>query len=197
MSKFIKAAVYLDLSQLVISGHPSSEELSLAWATIYQEFIDGMQDKRSQFRVRLVNEIDKLSYDYRVIQLCVQRLSIGPCDWAIEQLRRRVRVAGEFNPEDQAHYFHQLLIVMNHSLSLKHRLTERQAELKIIYNREGAGAALTIQHFDSLIATVSLFAKFQINRQKTTVSEFMELYKEMKRQEAAVREQLQTQKVRR
>lgn len=197
LSKFIKAAVHLDLSQLVISGAPAAEDLVTAWGIIYQEFLDGMQDKKSQFRVKLMNEIDKLEYDYRVVQMCVQRLSFGPSAWAIEQLRRRVRVVGDFNPEDQAQYFQHLLVVMNQAMNLKHRLAERQAELKIVYQREGPGGALTIQHFDHLITRISLFAKFQINRQQTPVSEFIELYKEMKRQEDALRQQLETSKARR
>lgn len=197
LSKFIKAAASLDLRQLVISGHPSPEDLLTAWGVIYQEFIDGMQGSKPNFRVKLTNEIDKLEYDYRVIQLCIQRLSIGPSLWAVEQLRRRVRVAGDFNPEDQAQYFQQLLIVMNQALTLKHKLTERQAELKIVYQKEGAGTTPTVQHFDSLIARVSLFAKFQINRRETMVSEFIELYKEMKRQEDALRDQLETSNARR
>lgn len=197
LSKFIKTAVFLDLKQLIIAGKPSDEDLIAAWGVIYQEFLDGMQDKKAQHRVKLKSEIDKLEYDYRVIQMCIQRLSIGPSQWAVEQLRRRVRVPGDFNPEDQAQYFQQLVVVLNQALSLKHRLAERQAEMKIVYQQSGAGERLTIQHFDHLITRVSLFAKFQINRQKTTVSEFMELYREMKAQEQALRDQLETSKARR
>jgi hypothetical protein len=197
LSRFIKAAVHLDISQLIIEGNPAAEDLLSAWGVIYQEFIDGMQDKKGELRVKLMNEVDRLEYDYRVIQMCVQRLSFGPSAWAVEQLRRRVRVVGDFNPEDQAQYYQHLLVVMNQALSLKHKLAERQAELKIVYQREGAGEALTIQHFDHLITRVSLFAKFQINRQKTPVSEFIELYKEMKRQENALRQQLETSKAKR
>lgn len=197
LSRFIKAAVSLDLRLLIISGKPDDADLLAAWGTIWQEFLDGMQDKKAQHKVKLMNEVDKLEFDYRVIQMCVQRLSFGPAQWAVEQLRRRVRVSGDFNPEDQATYFQQLLIVMNQALSLKHRLTERQAELNIVYKKEGAGSPLTFQQFDTLITRVALFAKFQINRQKTTVSEFMEYYKEMKSQEAALQKQLNTSNARR
>lgn len=197
LSRFIKAAVNLDLNQLVISGTPSVEELASAWSNIYQEFIDGMQDKKADYRVRLLNDIDKLEYNYRVIQMCVQRLSFGPSDWAIAQLRRRVRVSGEFNPEDQAQYYQNLLIVMNQALSLKHQLAERQAELKIVYQRAGSGGQLSYEQFDHLVTRVCLFAKFQINRKETMVSEFISLYKEMKATEDALRQQLETSKARR
>jgi hypothetical protein len=197
LSKFIKIAVDLDLKHLIIWGTPSEEDLLNAWAVIYQEFLDGMQGKKSNYKVKLKSEIDKLGYDYRMIQLCVQRLSLGPSEWAVDQLRRRVRVSGEFNPEDQAGYFKQLVVVMNQALSMKHRLSERQAELNIIYSREGGGSQPTMQHFDHLVARVSLFAKFQINRQKTMTSEFIELYKEMKGHEEALRDQLETHKARR
>lgn len=197
LSKFIKVAVDLDLKQLIIWGTPSEDNLLQAWAVIYQEFLDGMQDKKSHYKVRLMSEIDKLDYDYRAVQLCVQRLSIGPSQWAVEQLRRRVRVSGDFNPEDQAGYFQQLLIVMNQAISMKHRLVEKQAELKIIYAREGGGSQPTTQHFDHLIARVSLFAKFQINRPQTMTSEFIELYKAMRQHEQALQEQLETSKARR
>lgn len=197
LSRFIKAAVNLDLRLLIISGTPDEADLVVAWGVIWQEFLDGMQDKKAQYKVKLMNEIDKLEYDYRVIQMCVQRLSFGQAQWAVEQLKRRVRVSGDFNPEDQATYFQQLLVVMNQALSLKHRLAERQAELNIVYKKEGAGSPLTFQQFDTLIARVALFAKFQINRQKTMVSEFMEYYKEMKSQEAALQKQLDTSNARR
>lgn len=197
LSRFIKAAVTHDLRLLVISGKPADEDLVIAWSTIWQEFLDGMQDKKGQYKVKLMNEVDKLGYDYRVIQMCVQRLSFGPAPWAVEQLRRRVRVCGDFNPEDQAQYFQQLLVVMNQSQSMKHRLTEKQAELDIVYKKEGAGGPLTFQQFDTLLARVSLFAKFQINRRETMTSEFIELYKEMKSQEAALQQQLATSNARR
>lgn len=197
LSKFIKAAVKLDLKLLVISGTPDEADLLTAWSTIWQEFLDGMQGKKAQHKVRLMNDIDKLEYDYRVVQLCVQRLSMGPCQWAVDQLRRRVRVSGDFNTEDRAQYFQQLIVITNQAQSLKHRLSERQAELNVVYKREGAGVALTTQQFDHLIARVSLFAKFQINRQKTMVSEFIELYKEMKGQEDALKEQFENSKARR
>lgn len=196
--RFIKVAVDLDFSQLIIAGTPSDDDLLTAWAAIYQEFLDAMQDKKGQYRVRLLNEIDKLDYDYRVIQLCVQRLGIGPSQWAVEQLRRRVRVSGDFNPEDQEKYFGSLVIVMNQALSLRHRMTEKQAEMDILYKQQGGASGRPgMAQFDSLIARVSLFSKFQINRKETTVSEFMELYKEMKRQEDALRQQIETSKARR
>jgi hypothetical protein len=198
LSKFIKVATSLDLKELIIWGTPDDSDLLAAWGVIYQEFLDGMQDKKTQSRIKLMNEIEKLEYDYRVIQLCVQRLSIGPCQWASDQLRRRVRVSGDFNPEDQASYYGQLVVVMNQSLSLKHRLQERQAELDIVYKREGsAGGNPTAQQFDQLIARVSLFCKFQINRQETMTSEFIEYYREMKSTEAALKQQYDNHKARR
>lgn len=197
LSKFIKTAVTLDIKHLIIWGTPAEPDLLVAWSNIWQEFLDGMQDKKGEQRVRLKSEIDKLDYDYRVIQLCIQRLSIGPSEWAIEQLRRRVRVPGDLNPDDPAGYFKSLIAVMNQALSLKHRQKERQAEMDIVYQRDGAGEKITYSHFDTLVTRVSLFAKFQIDRRKTMTSEFTELYRQMKRQEDALKQQLEMSKSRR
>lgn len=197
LSKFIKVATKGDLRELIIYGEPPEAELLTAWGVIYQEFLDGMQDKKTAHKVKLKSEIDKLEYDYRLIQLCIQRLSFGPDQWAIEQLRRRVRVSGEFNPEDQAEYFQQLLIVMNHAVSLKHRIIERSAEMDIVYRKAGAAGQQQENQFDQLIARVCLFCKFQINRKETMTSEFIELFKEMKAQEDALQRQLETSKARR
>lgn len=197
LSKFIKAAVNLDLAQLIVSGTPAAEDLASAWGVIYQEFVDGMQDKKADHRVRLMNDIDKLEYSYRVVQMCAQRLSFGPSDWAIAQLRRRVRVSGQFNPEDAAQYYQDVLVVMNQAQNLKHQLAERQSELKIVYEKEGSAGQATDQQFDHLITRVCLFAKFQINRKETMVSEFIELYRQMRSKEDALRRQLETSKARR
>lgn len=194
---FIKAASKGDLTQLIISGLPAQADLLSAWGVIYQEFLDGMQDKKAQHKVKLKNEIDKLEYDYRMIQLCVQRLSFGPSEWAVEQLRVRVRVSGDFNPEDQAQYFKNLLIVMNQAQTLKHRLIERRAEMDIVYKKAGAKGQSQENQFDHLIARVCLFCKFQINRKEMMTSEFIELYNEMKAQEDAMQRQLETSKARR
>jgi hypothetical protein len=196
LSKFIKVAVSSDLKYLIVSGQPSSDDLLNTWNIIYQEFVDGMQDKKAFARVRLMNEVDKLQYDYRVIQLAAQRLSFGPSDWALEQLRRRVRVTGNFNPEDQAQYYKDLLVVMNQAQSLKHRLAEKQAEIKIVYQKGDQPGRPTAQQFDHLIAQVSLFSKFHINRRQTMTSEFIEYYRGMKRQEEAMQAQLANHKAR-
>lgn len=197
LSTFIKIWTNGDLKPLIISGEPSSDDLLTAWSNIYQQFLDGMQDKKAFYKVKLRNEIDKLDFDYRIIQAAIQRLSFGPSEWATEQLRRRVRVAGQFNPEDQATYYQELIVVLNHAQSLKHRRSEREAELNIIYGRQGSTSAPSDGQFDSLVAKVCMFVKFQINRKETMTSEFMEYYKEMKRQEEALEKQLQTSKSRR
>lgn len=189
----------------MITGNPSDEVLLAAWETIWTHFLDGLQTKGGEHIVRLKSEVDRLEYDYRMIQLAVQRLSIAPdisealgktlsIDWALEQLRRRVRVIGQFDLSAPDQYYRDLLVVMNQSISLRHKHMEKKAELERLRQQVGATGEITEAQFDDMVTRVSLFAKYQIDRRRTTLSEFTSLWGSMNRHEEHLKkEMLKTQ----
>lgn len=201
LCRFFKAALTADLRQLVIAGNPSEETLLAAWGLIWTHFLDGMQTENSRYAVRLKSEVDKLNYDYRMIQLAIQRLSLAPdiaevlgkelsIDWALQQLRRRVRVVGQFDLKNAEQYYQDLIVVLNQALSLRHRQQEKQAELDRLRQQMGATGEITEQQFDDMVSRLSLFAKFQIDRRKTTLSEFMSLWSSMMRHEEHLKKEV-------
>lgn len=195
--KFIKIACEGNLLELVISGKPSLSDLLSTWNTIFEEFIDGMQDKKGQDRVKMMTELDKLKCDYQFIQLAVKRLEFGPADWVIDLLRSRIRVTGEFNPEDQAGYFRDLQVVLNRSNRMQQQIAEMEAHLKITENKTEKSTPPNYKQFDTIIAQVSVFSKFHINRLTVMTGEFIEYYKIMRTQETAVQAQMESTKTKR
>lgn len=190
LSRFINCLVDGDLSQLIIEGNPAIQSLALAWKIIYEEFSEGMADREGLHRIKLQAKINRAEFDYDLIQLCVKRLSLAYSPHILETLKQHIRVTGEFNPEDQNAYFNDLQVILTRSRTMLQKIDEMKAEYAILSSREGNQAAPTKQHFDTLIAQVSLFAKFHIQKQAITVGEFIEYYRSMRANAEALEKQM-------
>lgn len=140
-----------------------------------------MQDKEGKYKTKLLAQINKLDFDIQLIELCVRRLRVmGHSDEILDTLRKHVMVTGEFNPEDKEGYTNSLQVVLNRLGGMRQQVAEKRAEYAIIEKRSGEPGEATEKHFDSLIAQVSLFSKFYIDKMSVTVAYFTELYKSMR-----------------
>jgi hypothetical protein len=192
LDRFIRALCNMDLKELIIEGEPTNEQLLLSWSAIYEQFLDGMQDESGQRKMKLVGEINRLEFDHELIMLCVQRLQIAYSPWIIETLRRHIRVTGTFNPEDTEQYMRDLQAIRTRAANMQVKIDEKRGELAILTPK---GSGPTRMQFDRLIAQVSIFSKFHINRRAVMTSEFIELYKIMLEHENALKTQLALQKM--
>lgn len=189
LNKFINCLCDDDLLMLVISGDPNPHDLQKAWFYIYEEFLDGMADKEGVHKIRLHSKIVKCKFDYELIQLCIECLSKAYVRSIAEKLKTLVR-CGELNPEDMNSYFNDLRVAKTRSNKLLQQIEEKQAELKVLESRESTGEKVSKKHFDSLIASVSIYTKFHIDKKNVSVSEFVEYYSSMRDQSEAIQKEM-------
>jgi hypothetical protein len=177
LERFIRVACENDYSALFIDPKEFvlTAELGKVWTDIHEAFLDGMKDKEGIHKLRLVGKINHLQFVYEHIHLCVKYLSIAYDPEVVAYLQAHVMV-GVLNPEDAVGYINSLQIILNRAQMILFQIQEKQAELKVIQGSEKPGEKTTRKHFDQLIAGVSIYAKFHINKKEISVSEFIEYY---------------------
>lgn len=187
LDKFIRCLCDGDLSVLLIEGEADRFLLMAAWEAIYELFLDAMKDREGLYQVRLNAKINVLEFNYKFIQVCIDRLKIGYSKNAEDCLRQMIRVDDQLNPENQDQYFRILQTVKNRAQRLQVELGEKKAEKAIL---ESKPAGQTVQpgraHFDSLIGQVSRFMKFYINRREVSAGEFVGFYVQMREESEAI-----------
>lgn len=171
----------------MIEGQPDQLELLIAWEAIYEQFLDAMNDRDGLHKIKLRAQINGLEFDYKLIQLCIQYLKVGYKPNIAEILTKHIRVDGRLNPEDQASYFRLLQTTKNRAQRLQVKIGEKKAELAIIEKQStGSTVRPTKNHFDNLIAQVSRFMKFYIDRRQVSIGEFTSFYMQMQQESEAI-----------
>ena len=178
LDRFIKCAVDNDLSQLKINPLDNVPEITLTqvWASIYETFLDGMQDKEGMRKSKLYGKINNLEFTYELVQLVARFLTIGYHPEVIETLRKHMRVTGNFNPDNPEEYKNDIQVILNRAQGMKAEIKTIEIELNAIKAYEKPGEKTTRKQFDQLIAHVSIYAKFHIDKKIVSVSEFIEYY---------------------
>lgn len=177
LDRFIKCAVDGDLHQLQIDPtEPCSGDILLkTWEPIYEAFLDGMKDSDGLYKIRLIGKINHLQFNYEHIQLCVKFLQMAYHPDIVAILQSYMRV-GEFNVEDMESYYRDLQVVLTRAQKIQQQIQEKRAELSVIQKSNSPEEKTTRKQFDQLIASVSIYAKFHIDKRIITVSEFIEYY---------------------
>jgi len=192
LHSFIHTLVDSDLSFLVISGHPSENELLRAWEKIYELFLDAMADRDGLYKVRLLSKINKLKINYQLVELCIQYLKIGYKKSIEDALKALVRLDQDLDYTDRPRYLQLLQTAKNRSERMQIDIESYEAEYAIITKRDPKGGNnISHEHFSRLIAQVSLYAKFRIDRKKISAAEFCAIYSEMRDHSEFLRRQSQ------
>ncbi len=124
LDRFIKCAVNSDLTQLQINpldAIPATNTPIRPGQSIYEEFLDGMQDKEGMRKSKLLGKINNLEFTYELIQLVARFLTIGYHPEVIETLRKHMRVTGNFNPDNQEEYKNDIQVILNRAQGMKLR----------------------------------------------------------------------------
>lgn len=146
-----------------------------------------MKDREGLYKMRLLAKINRLSFDYQLVQLCIEYLKTGYSKAVADTLRLHIRVDGDLNPQDTTSYFRILDTVVTRSSRMKIQIDDKRAEYKVLNQRKGDGrATATSQHFASLIGQVSRFMKFHINRMEISAGEFVAYYGMMREENEAI-----------
>lgn len=178
LERFIKIFCGGDLTWLTIEGDPTLGELVKAWDAIQSDFNEAMKDKEGAYKIKLLSQINKLQFDYELIHLCINFLQVAYDKEVVDILRKHTLIMTDFNPEDQEQYFHNLQILINRSQKLLLDIDNKKAELAVLDKEDNQ--KIEPKQFDRLVAQVSIYAKFHINKKEVTLSEFLEYYSSMR-----------------
>lgn len=193
LDRFIKCTCDSDLTQLQVNPLDNIPQLSLTqtWNGIHEAFLDGMKDKEGAYKLTIKGKILSHEYQYELIQKCVKALEIAYDPEIMDILRAHIRVSGEFNPDDRASYFKDLQILLNRAQGIQMKIKNLEAEYAMLEAGDKAGGKTTRKQFDQLIAQVSIYAKFHIDKKLVTVSEFIEYYTSRRESIEAMEKQFQ------
>ncbi len=178
LDRFIKCAVDKDLSQLKINPKDNIPEITLTqvWESIYEHFIDGVQDSEGQKKTKLIGKINHLAFTYELIQLAAKFLAEAYHPDIIKTLQKHIRVTGKFDWTNREEYLQDVQIILNRAQGILADIENKKIELKMISKGAETVEKVTRKQFDQLITQVSIYAKFHIDKKVVTVSEFIEYY---------------------
>lgn len=187
LDNFIRCICDSDLSSLIISGQPTREQLLRSWEVVFTLFLDGMKDDKGLRKLRLTKEINRLGFDFKVIELCLKYLEVAYDLEVVTILSKHIRV-DKLDPADKPAYDQALKVVRNRSQRLKLELDEKKAEMTVLDKiSTGRSVTITRHYFDQLIGQVARYMHFYINRRKTTTGEFVSFYSLMKEESEAIK----------
>lgn len=177
---FITCICDNDLTALICEGTATAEQLAAAWEAIYTEYLEAIKDENSEYIDKLTRDYNLLHTKYNVIKLLVEALAYAPVDYLIEQLKQWYELPVVLDRKDKSGFKKALALIgarnqrwLNDALQIKqqiiHLLPEQKEDVKI-----------TRTWFDEHIVALSKFSKYHINKNETTVSEFVIMVKDMK-----------------
>jgi hypothetical protein len=189
LAKFITCVCDEYLSALIIEGVASGEELAAAWETIYNEYLDAIKDENMQFVEKLTKDYNLLVTKCNVINLLVEALQYAPVDYLIEELKHWYELPATLNPKDKTGFKRDLAVIaarnqrwLNDAIQLKNRIDQQQPA-------QQDNTQITRTWFDEQLVALSRFNKYHINKNETTVSEFVIMVKDLKAAAAALEHQ--------
>lgn len=176
LNLFIRALVHSDLSALVISGHPKSEDLALAWASIYNQYLDLSAESETMYILQIRREITLLKSHISETEACVMFLRTV----YHKDLVRILNSNGYKDniPEDDEERISVLVTIENKLPQKKLALAGRQKEYDD-YLEAHKNDEVTEAYFTRTLIRLAKYQGVAIIRAKDiTVMEFIELMKE-------------------
>jgi hypothetical protein len=162
-----------NLYALVISGHPSQEQLQLAWAGIQQEYADVMGDNEHKMYVILYRDIQVLKTTLQLIHwLVAQMKEVYYVEFA-KRLNQLLHTTFKFDYTQPEKYFNQLNRCINRSKAHKIDLDLKLQQFEALKKNKEKGSQPTREYYQSLLITISDHAKYPV-QDSITVYEFSE-----------------------
>lgn len=180
LERFITCICDKDLTALVISGNATGEELVSAWNDIYDQYVIAVNDKEQQYILRLTKEINCLEFDYKLIGLCVTRLEIEHSEEVLGILKKLVPTNLKFNPADIEQYKKDLSLIISKSKRMIVEIENKRGELGRLAPEKGE--RVNRSEFDKMIVRASKYMQYKIDKKATTVSEFVQIIDEMRKE---------------
>ena len=168
-SKYIEILVNKDLNLLIIEGSATENELSDAWQTINELYIEAVGDLDTKIRIESAREIAYLEGRINIANAIITQLNYGYSDALIQMLSSFGYIISiEPNEANLEAYINQF------NGYLKAELLELQEKLNEIDKSDKKQTEITKQYFEKIIVAIEITFKFQINVDKITTAKYCE-----------------------
>jgi len=174
LSKFIDCMVDDNIYALVITGHPSIEQLQLAWAQINQEYADVMGDNEHRMFVSVYRDIKVLETTLKLIHWLVDQLrEVYYVEFA-NRLNALLNTRFKFDHTKPEQYFNELTRCINRSKGFKIDLDLKLAQFEVMQKsrkEQGEGKKPSREYYQAILITLSDHVKYPVS-DSITVFEF-------------------------
>lgn len=173
LNLYIRCQVDNDLTALVIEGNPEEAELLDAWGKITEEYYERADEALDTHSVGLYMEVQSLTIKIEVIQESISVLKKYYCPELIDILKGHgFEIKGDETSEE---YISRLEKVSKRSKSLLLTLQDKFSQLERLKKSKKEGDKITRKYYGKLLAYLSKFVEYRIDKNVTTVNEFADI----------------------
>ena len=175
LNKFIDCLVDNNLSALTISGFPTEQQLTEAWAVIINQYTDIIGSHEYKMYVSMFKEVALLKLTLQQINIIIAKedkekgikpgiLRLGYDEFFAGEINRLLGTSCRFNWNDQKSYYAELDKCVNRSKAIKIQLDLKLLKFEAIEKKNTQSAVTKIdrQYFVSILITLSDHAKYPI-----------------------------------
>ena len=167
LQKFQRVWEKNELSQLIISGEPTEQELNDAWYQIYDEFILITGDNSNALRLATVKRITVNKSKLGYISSALQFVTMMPDPEIIELLKTE---GIDYNPDDMAGSIE----------AAKRKLNKMKQSVDLAENEIRLNTSDKPPDIEELIIELEKFQGYQFNRETMNARTFATIYKKYK-----------------
>lgn len=171
MSEFIRCMCDSDYTALVIEGSAEADHLAEAWQKIHQEYIALLGNSQDNYLLTLMMEVNRLYFRHLSITEAVKLLRAHRFDELVMMLKKE-GFNYPFNPNDPEEYRKDLNKVTNRAKSLLVELEQKKKQLELLQQNQSTGK-IDREYFDKILITLSQHMGFKLEKDKTTVTEYI------------------------
>lgn len=183
--KYIECSVDKNLSALTISGFPTEKELFTAWADINEQYSDMMGDAEHKLYLSVLVQMTCLSMELEIVQRCIALIRKYDFQPFKDRLNALLFTNYKFTDKKEK----ELQICNNLSQSIIVNLDLKKMQFDSLKEKhEQEGKEPTREYYQSILVTLSDFAKYNVDDKITTyqfcerVKRFTEFIKNKKAQ---------------
>lgn len=189
LDRFIRCICESDLTALIISGDPKSEELAIAWGEIFYEYVELSGSSETIYLYNLQKEISLLSDEVMNVETCMYFLSPEMIGFSWDRKEELVEILRSYGYKvtiDFTTDYSGVFAIINSKLVPKKQKLEGKKNELAKYLESKQGQTITQEHFDSWMIRLWKMQGGNIIRAKDiTVKEYVLLIKEYNKMQAA------------
>lgn len=200
LDRFIDCVVDRQLERLVIEdvpfqGIPHREELEDTWQKLFDDFIEKMQDEEGSYVKDQIKNMNLLRTKINTVTTIVEyirwlltaRIEVE-LDEILAELNTWTNLSVRLDQTDKPACSRILDMVMAHVTTWKVEAEQLRQEMDRAMAGQEGRETMDREYFDQLLVALSIANKFKVNRQETTVGEFIIMVQALRRQIAEAKD---------